>query len=66
MVDTFQWINQGIVAPIIVIVVSALLINVIGAYALIGIGIMIVLFPLVCFRFLFRFFVCSLVQFVKL
>ena len=46
MVDTFQWINQGIVAPIIVIVVSALLINVIGAYALIGIGIMIVLFPL--------------------
>ena len=51
LVDTFQWVNLGIVAPATAIVIIALLINLIGAYALIGVAVLIVLFPFVSFFF---------------
>lgn len=47
LVDTFQWVNTGIVAPVTAVVIIALLINLLGAYALIGVAVLLVLFPLV-------------------
>jgi hypothetical protein len=46
LVDTFQWANLGLVAPITLIVVAGLLINLLKAYALIGIGVLVLMLPI--------------------
>jgi ABC-type multidrug transport system fused ATPase/permease subunit len=46
LVETFQWINLGAVAPLTAIVVIGLLLDLLGAFALIGLAVFVILVPL--------------------